>query len=323
MDLQLFYRDTEQADQWMVKQNTFLENVDLGDSLDSVESLIKKHDNFEKTLTAHEEKINALDEFARKLVESGHYASEDVEQRRKLFLEKRNLLLERSKARRNLLQDAYKFQQFTIDYDDTKFWIVEKLKISLDDNYLDLTNLTGKLQQHKNFEKEVAANQVRVEEISQISEPLIRDNHYCSEDIRAKAEDIVKLWSQLNSAIENKSAKLEDALAEQAYNRSVEDVELWLNEIEKQIAIEDYGKDINAVQNLLKKQSIMESEVQAHQSRVNEIISKAAQFSDNKHFHSDNIHNKKNALLKRFNSVKVNSSWIALSKLFYLLSSCP
>lgn len=33
MDLQLFYRDTEQADTWMAKQEAFLANEDLGDSL--------------------------------------------------------------------------------------------------------------------------------------------------------------------------------------------------------------------------------------------------------------------------------------------------
>merc|ERR1712062_727050 len=37
MDLHLFYRDAEQADTWMAKQEAFLDNQDLGDSLDSVE----------------------------------------------------------------------------------------------------------------------------------------------------------------------------------------------------------------------------------------------------------------------------------------------
>lgn len=46
-----------------------LSNDDLGDSLDSVESLIKKHEDFEKSLMAQEEKINALDEFATKLIQ--------------------------------------------------------------------------------------------------------------------------------------------------------------------------------------------------------------------------------------------------------------
>jgi len=69
MDLQLFYRDTEQADTWMAKQEAFLANEDLGDSLDSVEALIKKHEDFEKSLAAQEEKIKALDIFATKLID--------------------------------------------------------------------------------------------------------------------------------------------------------------------------------------------------------------------------------------------------------------
>jgi spectrin alpha len=53
----------------MAKQEAFLSNEDLGDSLDSVEALIKKHEDFEKSLAAQEEKIKALDEFASKLIE--------------------------------------------------------------------------------------------------------------------------------------------------------------------------------------------------------------------------------------------------------------
>lgn len=66
----------------MTKQEAFLTNEDLGDSLDSVESLLKKHEDFEKSLAAQEEKIHALNEFATKLVEGNHYAAEDVAERR-------------------------------------------------------------------------------------------------------------------------------------------------------------------------------------------------------------------------------------------------
>lgn len=56
----------------------------MGDSLDSVEALIKKHEDFEKSLAAQEEKIKALDEFATKLIEGQHYAADEVAQRRSL-----------------------------------------------------------------------------------------------------------------------------------------------------------------------------------------------------------------------------------------------
>lgn len=84
MDLQLFYRDTDQADTWMAKQEAFLAHDDLGDSLDSVEALIKKHEDFEKSLAAQEEKIKALNEFATKLIEGQHYAADDVAHRREM-----------------------------------------------------------------------------------------------------------------------------------------------------------------------------------------------------------------------------------------------
>ena len=90
MDLQLFYRDTEQADAWMFKQEAFLDNQNLGDSLDSVEAMMKKHEDFEKSLAAQEEKIKALDDFASKLIEGQHYAAEDVAQTRALLLERRS-----------------------------------------------------------------------------------------------------------------------------------------------------------------------------------------------------------------------------------------
>ena len=38
---------------------SFLANEDIGDSLEGVEALITKHENFEKTLAAQEEKFKA------------------------------------------------------------------------------------------------------------------------------------------------------------------------------------------------------------------------------------------------------------------------
>lgn len=39
------------------KFQSFLTNEDIGDSLEGVEALITKHENFEKTLAAQEEKF--------------------------------------------------------------------------------------------------------------------------------------------------------------------------------------------------------------------------------------------------------------------------
>ncbi|XP_012892769.1 PREDICTED: spectrin alpha chain, erythrocytic 1-like, partial [Dipodomys ordii] len=57
LDFHLFSRDSEQVDSWMSRQEAFLDNEDLGNSLGSVEALLQKHDDFEEAFTAQEEKI--------------------------------------------------------------------------------------------------------------------------------------------------------------------------------------------------------------------------------------------------------------------------
>lgn len=50
----------------------------------------------------------------------------------------------------------------------------------------------------------------------------------------------------------------------------MEDIELWLYEVEGHLASDDYGKDLTNVQNLQKKHALLEADVAAHQ--VREII---------------------------------------------------
>lgn len=61
--------------------------------------------------------------------------------------------------------------------------------------------------------------------------------------------------------------KLREANQQQQFNRNVEDIELWLYEVEGHLASDDYGKDLTSVQNLQKKHALLEADVAAHQVR--------------------------------------------------------
>jgi len=304
MDLQLFYRDTEQADAWMTKQEAFLANDDLGDSLDSVEALMKKHDDFEKSLAAQEEKIRALDEFAGKLVEGEHYASDEVASRRDALLQRRNALYSKAETRKHLLNESYKNQMFERDYDETKIWINEKLKAASDEGYLDPTNLQGKLQKHENFASELSANQPRIETVTKQGQDLIDQNHYNKEHIRERVDEILLLWEQLLEQSDRKASKLKEANDQQQFNRNVEDIEVWLGEIEGQLMSEDYGKDLTSVQNLQKKHALLEADVAARQDRIDGITQAADQFVDAGHFDADNIKQKQQQLMDRYQALQ-------------------
>ena len=72
--LQVYEEYAEQADDWLAQKEAFLANEDLGNSLSAVDDLIKKHEVFEKTLEAQEEKIITLQQLRATTRQNGSAA---------------------------------------------------------------------------------------------------------------------------------------------------------------------------------------------------------------------------------------------------------
>lgn len=304
MDLQLFLRDTEQVQTWMNKHEAFLSNSDIGDSLDSVESLIQKQDNFTKSLSAQEEKIKNLNDYANRLINANHYASNEIAAKRDSLLERRKNLEKRCVARSLKLQNSFSYFQFLRDYDEIRSWISSKLKTATDENYLDPTNINAKLQKHANFEQELGTNKPRVDEVVSNGQKLIDIDHFAQNDVADKIGELNSLWVRLEEETKRKGGKLKEAADQQQFNRGVEDVEMWLSEVESQLLSEDYGKSLTAVQSLLKKEALLEADVQSHADRINEIANQANQFVASDHFDADGIRHKQLNVSDRYRALQ-------------------
>jgi len=152
-DLQVFIREADHIDTATSGHQTFLDFNDLGKSLDQVEGLIKRHNDFENTLVAQDERLKAFSESASKLIDSKHFDSKNIDERRNHVLEKRQAVKDRSKARKVALTTSLKYHEFKTDVDEMLEWIREKASTATDESYKDLTNLERKLQKHEAFER--------------------------------------------------------------------------------------------------------------------------------------------------------------------------
>ena len=180
---------------------------------------------------------------------------------------------------------------------------MEKLKTASDESYLDPTNLNGKLQKHQNFEQELQANKSRIDEITNTANALVDGKHYSAPRISERINEISELWQSLVEATESKGSKLAEAAAQQQFNRGVEDIELWLTEVEGQLLSEDYGKDLTSVQNLLKKQALLEADVVSHTDRVDGVALQANGFIEKGHFDAANIQAKQQSVIERYQAL--------------------
>lgn len=87
LELQLFNRDCEQAETWMAAREVSLEDS-AGGSGDTVDALIKKHEDFDRAINSQEEKIAALQTFADQLIVNDHYDGPGIEQKRQQVLDR-------------------------------------------------------------------------------------------------------------------------------------------------------------------------------------------------------------------------------------------
>ena len=73
---------------------------------------MKKHEAFEKTLEAQEEKITTLKQLADALLAQEHYASRQIETRCEGVIERRDRVKTCAVQRRKKLIDSLNYQQF-------------------------------------------------------------------------------------------------------------------------------------------------------------------------------------------------------------------
>lgn len=73
LDLQMFLREADHIDSATRNHVQFLNAGGVGGNLDEIESLIKRHVDFENTLVAGDERVKIFDQMGGKLVEAGHF----------------------------------------------------------------------------------------------------------------------------------------------------------------------------------------------------------------------------------------------------------
>lgn len=272
LDFQNFLRECEDAENWMDKRKDVLDPANVPYGME-VESMIKKHEDIGKAINSHEEKIANLSDQAKKLVQDGNYAEEQINDKLKDVLDQwkelKNALIEQ----KSLLGESQTLQQFSKDADEIESLIMEKLQTALDESYKDPANIDSKNQKHQAFEAELNANEDRVKNVLEMGKNLI-EKQKCggNEDaVKQRLDAITEEWKFLIEKSNEKTLKLKVTNKRRNFNAAVKDLDFWLNEVESLLKTEENGKDLVSVQNLIKKHKNLEADITARADRINDM----------------------------------------------------
>jgi spectrin alpha len=285
------------------REASLKDDVDGGES---VESLMKKHEDFDRALGTQEDKIKAVVVQADNLLAQGHYDADGIDNRKSQVLDRWGSLKESLLTNRAKLGEAQSLQQFSRDVDEMEMWITEKLQLALDESYKDPSNIQAKHQKHQAFEAELDANKDRISGVIRMGNKLV-DNQQCGGSEGAVNDRIRKLleeYEYLQVKSKEKREKLDEANRQRMYTAAVKDLEFWLGEVEHMLETDDYGKDLATVQNLVKKHQLLEADIKAHEDRIKDLNTQADAFIESGLWDEQGIKDKKKSINDRYDHVR-------------------
>ncbi|KAI8126099.1 non-erythrocytic 5, Spectrin beta chain [Lucilia cuprina] len=299
--LQLFKAQVEQVEIWLANKEAFLNNDDLGDSYTAVERLLKKHEAFEKLLDS--DNVSDLEKFAKSILEGEPNGADVIREKLGYVVRRKEKLNNSSQERKQRLQQSLQLQEFLRSLYEIDRWLVQKMQIAMDENYREPSNLQSKLQKHNAFDSELLNNASRVQDVIKEGERLIKNDHYAKEEIAQQLEMLEADWLKLKSASKEKNDKLNQAYEALTFNRSVDEFNNWMDEVESHLSNEDYGKDLAAVTNLIKKHERLEADVAHHAELAEQIKQQDEKFFQADHFLKDDIHERAMSTIKRYHTL--------------------
>ncbi|NXK93131.1 SPTB2 protein, partial [Formicarius rufipectus] len=276
---QLFLRDTKQAEAFLNNQAYVLAHTEMPTTLEGAEAAIKKQEDFMTTMDANEEKINAVVETGRRLVSDGNINSDKIQEKVDSIDDRHRKNREAASELLMRLKDNRDLQKFLQDCQELSLWINEKMLTAQDMSYDEARNLHSKWLKHQAFMAELASNKEWLEKIEKEGMQLIAEKPETEAVVKEKLTGLHQMWDELESTTQTKAQRLFDANKAELFTQSCADLDKWLNGLESQIQSDDYGKDLTSVNILLKKQQMLENQMDVRKKEIEELQSQARALS--------------------------------------------
>lgn len=230
---------------------------------------LKKQQALEIEITANKPKVNSINhqltEFKKQIG-----VSKEVIDRGYLMLSKWDELLRVAKELNQALEEARELFDFTQTADKILAWIHERQIIlganemgrDLEHCQLLVDKLIGKHADH-------SVDDSTVKDVNRLGNKLISQGSDSKQEIQAKLKELNEAWSLLQGKMERYKSLLEAALEVHRFNRDVDDTNTRIMEKASLLASDDFGRDFNSVEALLRKQDTTERDMSAIHKKLN------------------------------------------------------
>ena len=173
-----FRRDVEDEKMWIQEKMPLARSTEYGNSLFSVQMLIKKNQSLRTEIDNHEPRILNICENGGKLIGEGHEDSSEFDRLINELLELWKELKKTMDVRKNKLLESERAQQYYFDASEAESWMSEQeLYMMVEDRGKDEFTTQNLIKKHESLENAVEDYAETIRQLGETGNQLIREEH--------------------------------------------------------------------------------------------------------------------------------------------------
>ncbi|XP_044538228.1 spectrin beta chain, non-erythrocytic 2 [Gracilinanus agilis] len=283
---ELFAQSCSALESWLGTLQAQLHSDDYGKDLTSVNILLKKQQMLEREMAVREKEVEAIQAQAMALAQEERGAGE-VERTSKAVEEKFRALYKPLKERCNRLLASREQHQFHRDVEDEILWVTERLPMaSSTEHGKDLPSVQLLMKKNQTLQKEVQGHEPRIADLRERQQAL---GAAAGPELGARVAELQELWRHLGQELEQRGARLQNALRAQQFYRDAAEAEAWMGEQELHMMGQEKAKDELSAQAEVKKHQVLEQALIDYAQTVHQLAASSQDMIDHHHPESDRL----------------------------------
>lgn len=276
-DLQTFLTQVRDLMLWASNLRATLQAEEHVSDAAGATALKLQHDSIYGEIEAREEKFRTLSELSDSMVQTGHYAAVEVEEKCTALLDERQKLHNAWNNKKILLEqkiDLFCFLRDAKQIDNISS--IQEAALTSSDVGITVEDVQDKLKRHDELEKLIQQQDEKVAVLQDHGGKLIKQNHFDSPNISKRLKEVVDKRAKIKKLSQLRRNKLTNALLYTQFARDVAETEIWINDKQKKIEsnVNSFADVANIEEKVkkLQKYQAFRAEITANEGRINEIV---------------------------------------------------
>ncbi|XP_033210984.1 spectrin beta chain, non-erythrocytic 1 isoform X3 [Belonocnema kinseyi] len=286
-DLQRFLTQVRDLINWAAGLRAAMSTEEKVRDAASAQSLKAEHEALKGEIEAREDSFSSVLDLGEAMVQTGHYAAVEVEEKCNQLLEERQKLhtaWQHKKMHLDQLIDLHFFLRDAKQLDNLS--TTQEAALSGDNFGISVEEVDAQVKKHNEFEKLLVTQEEKLSALQEHGDKLLAQDHFDSPTIARRLNEVIKRRSKVRDLCEVKKRKLEASLLHAQFVRDVGEAESWIGEKQKKLEAEASKGDVSSLEDKIKKlqkHQAFQAELAANQSRIEEIKAKGETLLSQKH----------------------------------------